>query len=203
MANYSALTFQDAWHHEICTLDHTSVCYVSLSKYLHMMPFWRQPDHYISRFYGDSTLQKLDAVTPDGDTAHHKKTIESEKLRASQNHNDTSKGCKLVAQPRPLLFSRHALCSRRSQRTGTDVCHCNSHIEKTWSRLKKKKNKKSSKHAETSSGCVRTAYLETVLEHPCAATKSSYSEEAFIPSHLSTELSTELSELKASFCSSA
>lgn len=134
MANYSALTFQDAWHHEICTLDHTSVCYVSLSKYLHMMPFWRQPDHYISRFYGDSTLQKLDAVTPDGDTAHHKKTIESEKLRASQNHNDTSKGCKLVAQPRPLLFSRHALCSRRSQRTGTDVCHCNSHIEKTWSR---------------------------------------------------------------------
>ena len=68
---------------------------------------------------------------------------------------------------------------------------------------KKKKNKKYSKHAETSSGCVRTAYLETVLEHPCAATKSSYSEEAFIPSHLSTELSTELSELKASFCSSA
>lgn len=141
MANYSALTFQDAWHHEICTLDHTSVCYVSLSKYLHMMPFWRQPDHYISRFYGDSTLQKLDAVTPDGDTAHHKKTIESEKLRASQNHNDTSKGCKLVAQPRPLLFSRHALCSRRSQRTGTDVCHYNSHIEKTWSRFKKKRTK--------------------------------------------------------------
>lgn len=141
MANYSALTFQDAWHHEICTLDHTSVCYVSLSKYLHMMPFWRQPDHYISRFYGDSTLQKLDAVTPDGDTAHHKKTIESEKLRASQNHNDTSKGCKLVAQPRPLLFSRHALCSRRSQRTGTDVCHYNSHIEKTWSRFKKKEQK--------------------------------------------------------------
>lgn len=60
-------------------------------------------------------MQKLDAGTPDGDTAHHTKTIGREKLRASQNHKDTSKGCKLVAQPRPLLFSRHALCSRRSQ----------------------------------------------------------------------------------------
>ncbi len=131
--------------------------------------FRRPPDHYINRFYCDNTLQKLDAVTLDGDTAHHTKTIEREKLRVgiimfssflSSIHHKVANWlpCQDLSSSAAMLSAPEGPREQEQMFVTATLTFKNPRQS-----LKKQKN---FKPCWTSSGCVRTAYLETVLEHP-------------------------------------